>query len=359
MRTVTIALAALAATSLCGCENTVVKGPPNAPSAPAAVSVLHSDRGTLYAGILDSAPSEVLEYAAPFTHRTGKITQDVDIGQCCLHECNNAMTVTDSGELFVANYGNNTITGYATPRYGQGKKPGTLLDLITNGVSTPCGIVADRRGDLFVTMGAGHYGNSTLYEYASPYSTVTREFDEPCQILWHAFNGQGNLFVQSCNEIIEYARPQWQEVAEITAGLDEPTRFTFDGYNNLFVANEGNSTVTEYACCKYAESPSHTYDVTLDVVNQLFAYNGYVCIVNGSGSNITCLQPPSGSTYVLTNGLDYPGYAIVGEKKELLVSDCCPTAARIAIFAWPWFNASGGNLVKTFGVRAWPMAYAP
>ena len=150
MRAVIVVLAVLSAITLGGCENPAVKG---APSAPLTVSSLSSGAGILYAGILNSRPSKVLEFASPYRHRSGKITQDVGIGHCCLHECNNGMTVTDSGELFVANYDNNTITGYATPRYGYGKTSGALLDLITSGVSTPCGIVADHDGDLFVTMG--------------------------------------------------------------------------------------------------------------------------------------------------------------------------------------------------------------
>lgn len=354
-RALLLALTVFTGLRLSGCD---APGQRSAPAPALAIARLSAVKGTLYAGILNSQPSEVLEYKYPYARRTGKITDGISIGECCLHECNNGMTVDRAGELFVANYGNNTITGYATKASGRGKKPGTLLDVISAGVSTPCGLATDRKNDLFVTMGAGHYGNETLYEYDPPYQAITRTFTEPSQILWHAFNNAGDLFVQSANGIYEYSPPNWTQKAEITQGLDDPTRFAFDAKNNLYVTNDGNSTLTEYPCCNYDEAPAQTFDVTLDVVNQVFTYGDYVCVVNGSGSNITCLQPPSTQQYVLTNGLDYPGYAIVDSERNLLVSNCCGND-HIAIFKWPWFSSSGGNLVQQFDVAAWPIAYVP
>jgi DNA-binding beta-propeller fold protein YncE len=355
IRAVVLALAAFVAVTLSGCES---PGQNVLSSAPLTISGV-AGGGTLYAGILNSDPSEVVEYAAPYAHRTGRIRKGLAIGDCCLHECNNGMVVDRAGELFVANYGNNTITGYATKAYRPRRKPGTLLNIIADSVSTPCGLVTDRNNDLFVTMGAGHYGDGTLYEYAPPYQTVARTFTEPCQILWHAVNHAGDLFVQACNVIYEYAPPNWRQKAEVTQGLNDPTRFAFDDKNNLYVANSGNSTLTEYVCCKYDEAPVQTFNISFNVVNQVFTYLDYVCFLDGSLSGtITCFQPPSTTKYELTNGLAYPGYAIVDRRRNLLVSNCCENG-HISIFKWPWFTSGGGNLVEQFDESAWPIAYAP
>jgi hypothetical protein len=140
--------------------------------------------------------------------------------------------------------------------------------------------------------------------------------------------------------------------------MDEPTRFTFDAKDNLYVSNSGNSTVTQYVCCNYDEAPNQTFDVDMDVVNELFTYLGYVCVVNGISSNITCFNPPYASTHVLTSGLHYPGYAVVDRQQNLVVSNCC-TDGHIAVFSWPWFSGSGGNLTREINGNAWPLAYVP
>ena len=315
-----------------------------------------SVHGILYAGILNSSPSEVLEYEYPYKHISGRITNAVALGNCCLHECNDGMIVDRAGELFVANYGDNTVTGYATPEY-LGKKPGTLLTVISSGITQPCDLAVDSENDLFVTLGGGHSG-SALNEYAPPYKHLTRQVYEGCAIGWAEVNSKNELFVQSCNEIDEFILPKWRKHV-IYSRLDHPTAFAFDENDNLFVANTGNSMVTEYACCNYSGPPIQTLAFRFDELSQIFVYHSYVCAVNGGNSTIICTAPPYTSTITITNGLYYPGYAIVDQHKNLLVSNCCP-AGRIAVFTWPWVTGSdGGNLSRKLHVDAWPIAYVP
>jgi hypothetical protein len=351
-RIVAVVLIVTAGIAASGCAS--VDGGARVPNAPISISASTSGTGVLYAGILNSSPSRVLEYSYPYERRTGKITNGIALGQCCSHECNDGMAVDAAGELFVANYGDNTITGYATRQYGHRKKAGTLLDVISADVSQPCGVVTDSSNDVFVTMGGGHYGG-TLYEYAPPYTRVTRNFDQGCYVHWLAFNAAGNLFVQACDQITEYVAPHWRK-RNVTIGLDDPAVFTFDANDNLFVANVGNSTVTEYACCNYDEAPIATLSFSFDYVNQLLAYGGYVCALNGGNSIIICEQPGYSGMSTITRGLNHPGYAIVDPEQNLLVSNCCPNGS-VAIYKWPWFSSSGGNLSQQFAVDAWPIAY--
>lgn len=311
--------------------------------------------GVLYAGILNSNPSEVLEYKFRYRILSGRITHGVALGNCCSHECNDGMLVDGFGELFVANYENDTITGYATPEY-VGKKSGKLINVISSGISAPpCGLAADSKNDIFVSLGGGHYG-TLVNEYAPPYKQVARQFSEACEIGWIAVNSMDDLFVQSCGEIDEFIPPRWRKHV-IRNGLDEPSVFAFDDQANLFVANVGNSTITEYACCRYSGPPVMTINFGFDRVNQIFVYEGEICALNGDNGTIVCSTPPYTSTVTITNGLSNPGYAIVDQAKDLLVSNCC-THGSITIFKWPWITGNnGGNVYLEYSVDAWPIAY--
>jgi hypothetical protein len=311
--------------------------------------------GILYAGILNSSPSQVREYQYPFGRFFGRITDGIALGNCCSHECNSGIAIDHSGELFVADYGDNTVTGYATPNYF-GKKPGTLLTVISSGITSPCGIVIDGENNLFVTLGNG---GDFVNEYAPPYKHVLRQFTEGCGISWTAVNSQGNFFMQTCSAIYEFIRPNWRHRV-ISEGLDDPNAFAFDAQDNLWVSNEGNSTVTEYACCAYGGPPVLTLDVNFDLLNQVFVYKGYVCVVNGGSSVIVCEVPPDySSTWTITSGLHYPGLGIVDDQGDPIVSNCC-VDGHIAEYKWPWATGSnGGNLYRTLPGDAWPMAYLP
>jgi hypothetical protein len=136
----------------------------------------------------------------------------------------------DTSLLFVANYGNDTVTGYA--------KPYTSTPItISNGVDGPVALAAP--GDLFVA----NYKNNTVTVYA-----------------------KGNYTGAPLT---------------ISKGIDAPVALAVDSFGDLFVANQGNSTVAEYLNGYYARTPitisrgiAHPTAITVDQFGDLFVANG-------------------------------------------------------------------------------------
>ena len=64
------------------------------------------------------------------------------------------------GDLFVANYEDETVTEYAPPSWG------APVLTISNGISGPTGLAIDTFGNLFVA----NTSNNTVTEYAPPYT---------------------------------------------------------------------------------------------------------------------------------------------------------------------------------------------
>jgi hypothetical protein len=309
--------------------------------------------GYLYAGILNSNPSAVREYKYPYKRRLRGIIKRVALG----NECNNGLVVDKAGELFVANQDDNTVTGYATPNYS-GRKPGALLTVISKGISAPCGLAVDRKNDLFVENG---YGGTTINEYAPPYKRLTHKFSVGCGIGWFAESPDDDLFVQACFVVYEYVRPRWQR-RQISNGVNNPTIIAFDPKADLFVANLGNSTITEYRCCTYGGPPIKTVSAAFYSLVDLYVYRDYICFVNKANSTIVCLEPPKyAHALTISTGLSSPGYAVVDAQSDLLVSNCCiGSQGSIAEYEWPWATGNnGGNLHHSIAEEAWALAYTP
>jgi hypothetical protein len=115
----------------------------------------------------------------------------------------NSPSVVQPQKLFVAGYGNNTVTEYAPPYTG------APIAMITNSLSAPVGLGFNASGDLFV----GNDGNNTVTEYASPYTSApmatTTISNSYVAVEGVAFNASGDLFVstEGNNTVTEYASP--------------------------------------------------------------------------------------------------------------------------------------------------------
>ncbi len=176
----------------------------------------------------------VTEYAPPYTGApTATISNSVNAPA--------GLAVDSSGNLFVANNGNNTVTEYALPDTNNAAPKMTISN-----VTTPSGLAFDSSGDLFVA----NYGNGKVTEYAPPYTgTPTTVF---LNGLSHAnclaFDSSDHLFVSNdWGNVAEYAPPYTgTPIATISNSVGTPQGLTFDSSGNLFVANWGNA-VTEYA----------------------------------------------------------------------------------------------------------------
>jgi hypothetical protein len=110
-------------------------------------------RGNLFVANLNSTPSSVVEYAAPFSSQSAPIAT---ITNGVNEQGSIAVTAAN---LFVPNQGANTVTEYAAPYSGS---PATIV----GGQSQPLALAIDALGSLYVA----NYGNNTVTVYAAPYA---------------------------------------------------------------------------------------------------------------------------------------------------------------------------------------------
>jgi hypothetical protein len=141
------------------------------------------------------------------------------------------VSVTAIGQrLFVANSGTNDSASVYNPPY-----TGTPT-IITNGVG-------GNQAPFYIAANA----NNTVTMYAPPYTgapTVTIAVTTPRDV---AVDANGNLFVSSGSGVEEFAPPYTgSATATITSGLNSPYSIALDGFDDLFVQNAGNNTVSVF-----------------------------------------------------------------------------------------------------------------
>jgi len=145
--------------------------------------------------------------------------------------------VTPSGDVFVANEGNSTVSEYAPPYTAT---PAS----ITLDVSSPYACATDSNSNLYVA----NQGNATLTEYAAPnYSTVVKlsTSSTPYSL---AISGS-TLYVGESADIDAFALPLTGASTSKTVshGISDVQSIAFDSSGNLYAANYGTDTVTQFA----------------------------------------------------------------------------------------------------------------
>jgi hypothetical protein len=166
--------------------------------------------------------------------------------------CTLAMPITavnTDGTAFLANYDYNNIIGYSLP--------------LSNNTATPAytlsganyypywGIAINSAGTVF---GWGYESTPTLVVSSPPYTTVTTDTNLGFYEAYYygAADSKGDVFIPNFatvgNGAIGIVSPPYTGAAtQLTAGVDEPYGAAVDSGNNLYVANEGNDTITVYA----------------------------------------------------------------------------------------------------------------
>jgi YVTN family beta-propeller protein len=126
--------------------------------------------------------------------------------------------------LYVANYGNSTVTVY-------GKSSTKVLRTISKGISSPWRLVVGSAGYLYVA----NY-NNTVTEYAPGKTSVLRTISQGVNTpLALAFDGSGNLYVANGgnNTVTVYAKGSTKVLRTISQGITNPIALAFDGSGNL------------------------------------------------------------------------------------------------------------------------------
>ncbi len=153
--------------------------------------------------------------------------------------CGTTFSVTNLVQtLFVSNSTGNSITVYAGPY-------GTPTATVTNTVNAPQAIATDASGDLFVAE------NSIAYVaiYASPY-TGSPSFAGPNGVYatQSVLIGPGNaLFADGGVHAFAVGPPYTQAPTTITDSGSGQKQPSLDASGNLFIPNQNNNTVVEYA----------------------------------------------------------------------------------------------------------------
>lgn len=178
-----------------------------------------------------------------YAHGSGRLLRT--IAQGLYYPC--AIALDASGNLYVANFGSNSIAIFPPG----GSQPSST---ITAGIDRPDALALDGSGNLFVTNASGGHnrqaGSITVYPpgQSEPSRTITRGLDSGVGPTGSVLGPKGELYViDSAWRIVVYPKGGSTPDHTITKGLDGATSLAFDKSGNLYVANCCSNTVTVYA----------------------------------------------------------------------------------------------------------------
>jgi NHL repeat len=109
----------------------------------------------------------------------------------------------------------------------------------------PVGVAVDVSGNIYVA----NLGNNTVTKYAAsggaPTLTITTDLSFPYGV---AVDASGNIYVANYdnNTVTKYAPGGGAPTLTISSGLSVPPGVAVDASGNIYVANLGNNTVTKY-----------------------------------------------------------------------------------------------------------------
>jgi hypothetical protein len=174
-----------------------------------------------------------------------------------------------SGNLFVANFGNGTVTEYAPPYTGAPKAT------ISNAVFNPTQLALGSNGTLAVV----NAGNGTASVYAPPYSSLPAVISVASNAV--AFDPSGNLWIAATlNAIKRYPPPFTTSNITTSVGVSTPLAIAFDSTGALYLVNHGNNLVEKFNSGSYAASVA---TATLTGATSIAVTTSFV-VVCGNGS---------------------------------------------------------------------------
>jgi sugar lactone lactonase YvrE len=242
-------------------------------------------------------------------------------------------TADFSPTIYVANFGNNTIS----EMNGAGATVGTISSSLFNGLQE---LVFDRNGNLY----AANWYTGTISEVTpgGNISTFAAGFNYPGGI---AFDKSGNLYVANGgNGVISKVTPDGN-VSTFVTGLSSPRGLAFDSHGNLYVA--GGSTVSEVT----PGGGISTFATGFIAANGLaFDSGGNLYVANQNGFLISKVSP-GGSVSTFASGIVQPVGLMFDSSSNLYVTSLFNDA--------PISQITPGGLVSTFATGFdWPVGLA-
>jgi len=135
-----------------------------------------------------------------------------------------------------------------------------------------------------------------------------------------AFDAGGDLFVANAGNgtVSEFAPGSTTPTATLT-GLSDPLALTFDGHGNLFVANGGNGTVSEFT------AGSTTPTATLSGLSQpdalAFDAHGDLFVANDGNGTVSEFAPGGTTSTATLTGLSGPAALLFDGNGNLFVAN--------------------------------------
>ena len=262
---------------------------------------------------------------------------------------------TLSPAVFASDSADNTVTAYAQNASGNAVP---LLDLSGSATALdgPAGVFVDKSGQVHVANSSGN----TITEYATgatgntaPLSTISGSatgLDDPQGV---TMNADGNLVVSNAadNTITEYAaggppakNGTQSPVATIlgaATGLDHPEQLNFDAAGDLYVADQGDNTITEYSPGATGDAPpiatprgsatdlSSPTGVLIDAAGRLRVANSATNTIATFTAGATGNTAPLGLLSGTATGLTSPGAMDVNAQGTIAVADKAANALEL------------------------------
>ena len=223
-----------------------------------------------------------------------------------------ALAFDTSGNLYVANNGNGTVSRFA---------PGTTAPDATLTVSGASALVFDAGGNLYVT------GLSTVSEFAPGATTpsaLLTGLSGPDALV---FDASGNLFVANYgnNTVSEFAPGATTPTATLT-GLYSPDALAVDTAGNLYVANWGGYGVSKFA--PGATTPTATLGSGSYAEALAFDGSGNLYVAYGSSKAVGEFAAGATTLTATLTGVLYPYALAFGPDGNLYVGSCGDDTVR-------------------------------
>ena len=223
-----------------------------------------------------------------------------------------AMIFDTSGNLYVTNQGNGTVSKFA---------PGATTPSATlTGLNNPFALAFDASGNLYVANQAGTTVSKFAPGATTPTATLTG-LNGPCNL---AIDTSGNLYVANfwsgtSGTVSKFAPGAMTPTATLT-GLEYPLALDFDTSGNLYVANWWSpGTVSKFA--PGATTPTATLTGTATPEALAFDSSGNLYVTDEYGTIVGKYAPGTTTPSATLTGLNDPQAMAFDATGNLYVSN--------------------------------------
>jgi sugar lactone lactonase YvrE len=206
-----------------------------------------------------------------------------------------------NGDIYVANYGGNSITQYSAA--------GTFIANITTNIpNAPTAIVFDSSGDAFIQAGG------TVYKYTGGLGGTRTSFltglNNTANIpIGLAMDSNNNIYIVSSrntanSSVREYATgtgTAGTALLTITSNLDNPSGIAVDASGNIYVSNYTGNTVYEYSATNTTGTRVLTGTTLSDPFGIAVDQNNNLYVANYGSSVIDVVNPATSLTTLVTS----------------------------------------------------------